>query len=74
MKSNNQKRKKPPTRQEIEWAKEAVKDVFLSCVLNITLKNGGVCEKYFFEMTEKDIPEYSKLINDLFEVKNKFTS
>jgi hypothetical protein len=69
MKPNQQKVK--PCKADMEWAKEAVKDVFFGCVLNITLKTGGVCTKYLYEMSEVEVLDYLQLITDLFDVKKK---
>lgn len=55
----------------MEWAREAVKDVFFGCVLNITLKTGGVCTKYIYEMNEAEILDYLQMVTDLFDVKKK---
>jgi hypothetical protein len=59
------------SKADMEWAKEAVKDVFFGCVLNITLKTGGVCTKYLYEMSEVEVLDYLQLITDLFDVKKK---
>ena len=53
------------------WAQEAVRDLFLTCVLNITLKNGEVCEKYLCDMTDAEGTEYFRMIHELFDVDKK---
>lgn len=60
-----------PTESQLAWAREAVKDVFLVCVLNITLKNGDVCQKYLHEMNSTEACEYFRMVNDLFDVDKK---
>lgn len=60
-----------PSKADMEWAREAVKDVFFGCVLNITLKTGGVCTKYIYEMNEAEILDYLQMVTDLFDVKKK---
>lgn len=59
------------TRAQLEWAQEAVKDVFLACVLNITLKNGDVCTKYLHQMNDDEGAVYFQLVHDLFDVSKK---
>lgn len=68
---SNQRIKRQPSKADMEWAREAVKDVFFGCVLNITLKTGGVCEKFIYEMNETEVIEYVQMISDLFDVTKK---
>lgn len=70
----NKNSKRQPSKADVVWAGERVKDLVSGCVLNIILKNGGVCEKYLFEMSEKEVLEYYQMIFELYDVKKKFTS
>ena len=57
---------KPPLDPaDLAWAKEKVKDVMFGCVLNLRLKQSGICKKFICEMTAPELQEYVGLISRL---------
>lgn len=55
-----------PTQAELDWASEMLKNIFCSCVLNIKLKNAGLCPTYFCEMKSPiDYRNYGAILEDL---------
>jgi hypothetical protein len=61
---------KPQVNVEI-WARNSIRDLISGCVLNIQLKNAGICEKYICDMTNEEIERYYDLIVKLKRVMEK---
>lgn len=57
---------KNPTQAQLDWANEALKDVFCSCILNMKLRRAGLCQKYFCEMTTQgEYRQYNAALEEL---------
>lgn len=64
---------KNPTQAQLDWASEALKDVFCGCILNMKLRRAGLCPKYFSEMTSQgDYRRYNVILEEL--LLKKFSS
>lgn len=50
-----------------QWADEKVKDVLFGLVLNVKLRNAGICRKLICEMDDQQFDEYVSLVTAIFE-------
>lgn len=55
---------------DLAWAKSALDDVLFGCILNIQLTQAGICSKYIFEMTDSEMAEYVKILDEIYESRN----
>lgn len=53
------------------WADYNVRSLISGCILNIRLKEAGICDKYFCEMSEREIDRYLLLIQELSKIMMK---
>jgi len=61
--------KQPPKPEDLAWAKEKLKDVVFSSVLNIKLFQTGICAKLTCEMNAQELARYNELIQSMHIVK-----
>jgi hypothetical protein len=52
--------------KDIIWAKERLNDVLFGCVLNIKLYDSGICSKHISDMSEKELEDYTCLLEQFF--------
>jgi len=52
--------------KDIIWATEKLNDVLFGCVLNIKLYDSGICSKYISDMSEKELEDYTGLLEQFF--------
>jgi len=52
--------------KDINWAAEKLNNVLFGCSLNIKLHDSGICSKYIFEMSDKELDDYTCLIEQFF--------
>lgn len=60
------------TELEALWLKEKIDDLLCSIILNVKLRNAGICPKYFIEMKDGsgDYLQYCMIIDNLLLKKN----
>jgi len=52
--------------KDVIWATEKLNDVLFGCVLNIKLHDSGICGKYISDMSEKELEDYTGLLEQFF--------
>ena len=50
-----------------QWADEKIKDVVFGVLLNIKLRNAGICRKLICEMDDQQFDEYVELVTAIFD-------
>jgi hypothetical protein len=60
-------KKAPVLRPDLIWAKNKLEEVLFGCVLNIKLYQSGICSKLITEMSEAEMVDYTKMLDNIYD-------